>query len=237
MSILVTKKHSLTLAKMLMKTITLIVTLTLLLTLMLPNSASAASKEYEVYKKIKPGMTVTEAAKLIYGKTYKKHILTEQGVKTFKEEILYMNISEDYRLSYEYGFYYDKRKTDKSIVPQIYLGVYSKPKGKTLYVGHKSFIPLDPSSSRLYKNKKIKIGMSLSQLDKITYGKGLGVFNDLTYENMTFLKILDKNGRNIFPTQKSQISYVVKSYNKKKSYLVYFNYDYKKKNYYVKDIY
>ena len=79
--------------------------------------------------------------------------------------------------------------------------------------------------------------MSLGQLDKITYGKGLGVFNDLTYENMTFLKILDKNGRNIFPTQKSQISYVVKSYNKKKSYLVYFNYDYTKKIYYVKDIY
>jgi len=219
--------------------ITLLLTLTLSVSviLTLPKSANAASKEYEVYKKIETGMTSTQVAKLIYGKKYKKHILNENGVITFKEEILYMNISEDFRLSYEYGFYYNKRKTDNSIVPQISVGFYSKPKGKTLYVGHKNFIPLSPSLNHLYKNKKLKIGMTTSQLDKIMYGKGLGTFNDLTYENMAFLKILNDKGKNIFPSKKSKLSYAAESYNKKTKYLIYLNYDYKKKNYYVTEIF
>lgn len=203
---------------------------------MLPKEANAASKEYEIYKKIETGMTSTEVAKLIYGEKYKKHIVIKDGVTTFKEDILYMGISEDYRLIYEYGFY-NKRTADDSIISQISLGFYSMPKGKTLYVGHKNFSPLSPSVNRLYEGKKPKVGMSLSQLDKILYGNGLGVFNDVTYENLTFLKILNDKGKNNFPSKKSTISYQVKSYNKKTDYLIYLKYDYKKKIYFIEDIF
>jgi len=87
MSIFVTKNHSLTLINVLTKTLTMIITLTLLslVTIMLSKSASATSKEYEIYKKIKPNMTVTEVAKLIYGKTYKKHLKKEYSVTTFSK--------------------------------------------------------------------------------------------------------------------------------------------------------
>lgn len=202
---------------------------------MLPKEANAASKEYEIYKQIKTGMTATQVAKLIYGKKYKKHILTEDGVTTFKKDYSYMGVSEDYRLIYEYDFYNNKRTFDDSTIPQISIGLYTMPKGKILYVGHKSFEPLSPAVNRFYKKKKPKAGMSLGQLDKMSYGKGLGVFSRVTYENLTFLKILNNKGKNNFPSQKSTISYHFKSYSKKTDYLIDLEYDYKKKKYYVID--
>lgn len=236
MSISTNEKHSLTLTNMLSKTLTLIVTLTLLLsvTLTLPNSASAASKEYEVYKKIKTGMTATEVAKVIYGKKYKSHLKTEYGVTTFKHDPSYFGGTED-RIIYEFGFYESKRSDNDEIIDQITIGLFSKSNGKTLYVGFKNYNTENPTVNRLYKNKKPSVGMSLSQLDKITYGNGLGVFRDLTYENLTFLKIMNDKGKNMFPTKNSTISYVIRNYNDKSSYTIYLNYDYKKKNYYVDD--
>lgn len=53
----ITNSHSSLLIKV------LILTLLLSVTLILPKSANAASKEYEVYKKIKTEMTVVEVAK------------------------------------------------------------------------------------------------------------------------------------------------------------------------------
>lgn len=50
---------------------------------------------------------------------------------------------------------------------------------------------------------------------------------------MTFLKFLDNKGNNIHPDKKTRKSYVFKSYNKKTSYLVYLEYNYKKKEYYT----
>lgn len=233
MSISTNEKHSLTLTNIL----TLIVTLILILsvTLTLPKSTSAASKEYEVYKQIKTGMTVTQVAKLIYGKKYKKHIAIKSGVTTFKKDYSYMGVSEDYRLIYEYDFFNNKRTFDDSDIPQISIGLYTMPKGKTLYVGHKIFETLNPTENRLYKNKKPKAGMSLGELDKITYGDGLGVFYNITYENLTFLKIMNDEGKNMFPTKNTTISYSIKNYNDKTGYIIYLKYDYKKKNYYVDD--
>lgn len=230
----VNKRYSLTLTNMLTKTVTLIVTLTLLLsvTLILPKEAKAASKEYEIYKQIKTGMTATQVAKLIYGKTYKKHLKKEYGVTTFKHEPSYLGGDEN-RINYEFGFFEDTRGSDKEFICRIGIGLFSKHKGKTLYVGFKNYNTKKPTVSKLYKNKKPKVGMSIHQLDKIAYRDGLGVFRDITYENLTFLKILNGKGKNMFPTKKSTISYVIKNHNDKKGYAIYLEYDYKKKNYYV----
>ena len=216
--------------------LTIILTLILLLsvTLTLPKSASAASKEYEIYKQIKTGMTATQVAKLIYGKKYKKYLKKEYGVTTFKHDPLYLGGDEN-RINYEFGFFEDKRESDKEFIYRISIGLFSKHKGKTLYVGFKNYSTEKPTVSKLHKNKKPKVGMSINQLDKITYGNGLGVFRDITYENLTFLKILNDKGKNMFPTKKSTISYVIKNYNAKKGYTIYLEYDYKKKNYYVAD--
>lgn len=218
--------------------LTLIITLTLILSviLMLPKSTNAASKEYEVYKKIETGMTATQVAKLVYGKKYKKYLKKEYGVTTFKGDPLYFGGTED-RMIYEFGFYETKRKNDKELIDQITIGLFTKAKGKTLYVGFKNYNTENPTVNRFHKNKKPKVGMSNSQIDEIMYGNGLGVFRDITYENLTFLKILNDKGKNMFPTKKSRISYVAKSYSKKTDYLIYLEYDYKKKKYFVSEIY
>lgn len=146
----------------------------------------------------------------------------------------YFCIDSSNRINYEYGFFDDKRERDKEFIYRISIGLFSKHKGKTLYVGFKNYSTEKPTVSKLHKNKKPKVGMSINQLDKITYGGGLGVFRDITYEHLTFLKILNDEGKNVFPTKKSTISYIIKNYNDKKGYTIYLEYDYKKKkNYYV----
>jgi len=232
MSIPVTKKQSLTLTKMLAKTITLIVMLTLLfsLTLMLPNSTSAASKDYEVYKKIKPGMTVIEAAKLIYGKTYKKHLKKEYGVTTFSKRPFYRDISKTGK-NYEFGFYTHDQKSKSMYSHKIGLGLFTKKENKELYVGWKAYSPENPSAKKFYNGKKPKYGMTISQIDKILSGKGLGVFDHLYSEDLTKFGYVDKNGKNIYPDKASWIYYLAKSHSGKTDYYMFFNYDYKKNIY------
>lgn len=232
MSISTNEKHSLTLTKML----TLIVTLTLLLsvTLTLPKSASAASKEYEVYKQIKPGMSVTEAAKLIYGKTYKKHLKKEYGVTTFSKSFLYRDISKTSKY-YEFGFYAHDKKSKSMYSHKIYLGLFTKKENKALYVGWKNYSPENPSAKKFYNGKKPKYGMTINQVDQILSGKGLGVFERLYSEDLTKFGYVDKNGKNSNPNKVSWIYYYAKSYSGKTDYYMFFDYDYKKKTYIYKE--
>ena len=224
----ISKKQSLTLTKILLLTLTLMLTITL----MLPRPTSAASKEYEIYKKIKTGMTATEVSKLIYGKSYKKHLEKVLGATTFNSEPTYAEVRNG-RHVYEFGFFQSERKIDDSSIFNISIGLFSKKNGSTLYVGYKNYQPENTSETRLYKGKKPTLGMSMRQLDNIAYGKKLGTYYDHTYENMTFLKFLDNKGKNIHPEKKTRVSYLLKSYDKKTSYHVYLEYNYKKKEYYV----
>lgn len=228
----VNKRHSLTLTNMLTKTVTLIVTLTLLLSviLMLPKEAKAASKEYEIYKQIKPGMTVTEAAKLIYGKTYKSHLKKENGVTVFSKRPFYRDISKTSK-NYEFGFYAHSKKSDSMYSHKIGLSLFTKKDNKALYVGWKSYAPENPSSKKFYNGKKPKLGMTITQVDKILSGKGLGVFDHLYSEDLTKFGYVDKKNKNMFPNKESWIYYRAKSYSGKTDYLMFFKYDYKKKTY------
>ena len=197
---------------------------------MLPNQANAASKEYEIYKQIKPGMTVTEAAKLIYGKTYKSHLKKEYGTTTFSKNPLYRDIWKDSR-NYEFGFYTHDKKSKASYTYRINLGLFTKPDSKRLYVGWKSYAPENPSIKKFYSGKKPKYGMTINQVDKILSGKGLGVFDSVSTEDLRGFGLVDQNNKEITFKKNSWIDYKAKSYTGKKSYLMSFKYDYKKKNY------
>ncbi len=197
---------------------------------MLPNSASAASKEYEVYKKIKPGMTVTEAAKLIYGKTYKKHLKKEYGATVFNKTPLYRDVSSTIT-NYEYGFYVHDKKSKSMYSHKLGLGLFNKKGTKSLYVGWKSYAPSEPSAKKFYKGKKPKFGMTINQIDKMVSGKGFGVFDHLYYEDLTKFGHVDKKKNNMFPNKTGWIYYRAKSYSGKTDYLLFFRYDYKKKTY------
>ncbi len=177
-------------------------------------------------------MTATEVSKLIYGKSYKKHLKKFLGVTTFNSDPTYMDI-RDGRHIYEFGFFESERKINNSPIFNLSVALFTKKNGGTLYVGYKNYQPENTSETRLYKSKKPTLGMSMKQLDNIAYGKKLGTYYAITYENMTFLKFLDNNGKNIHPTKKTTVSYMLKSYNGKTEYLVYLDYNYKKKEYYV----
>lgn len=218
--------------KPLTRLLTLILIVSFSFTLILPSSTSAATKEYEIYKKIKAGMTATEVSKIIYGKSYKKHLKKFLGVTTFNSEPIYADV-RDGRHVYEFSFFESERKIDNSSIFNLSIGLFSKKNGGTLYVGYKNYQPDNTSKTRLYKSKKPTLGMSMKQLDNIAYGKKLGTYYAITYENMTFLKFLDNKGKNIHPTKKTTVSYMLKSYDGKTEYLVYLDYNYKKKEYYV----
>ncbi len=212
--------------------LTLIITLTLMLsvTLTLPKPTSAASKEYEVYKQIKHGMTVTEVSKLIYGKTYKSYLKKGDGITIFKKKPLHRDVTKDTK-NYEFGFYANDKDSESWYSHRLTVSFFNKKGSKNVYVGWKSYSPKDPSSKKFYKNKKPKFGMTIGQIDKILSGEGLGVFEHLYSEDLTDFGYIDKNKKNMFPSKVSTIYYQAKSYSGKTDYLLYFVYDYKKKTY------
>lgn len=224
----INRRHSLTLTKILR----LLLTLTLLFSviLLLPKEASAVSEEYEVYKQIKHGMTVTEAAKLIYGKTYKSHLKKENGVTVFSKRPFYRDISKTNK-NYEFGFYAHDKESQSMYSHKIYLGLFTKKENKSLYVGWKSYSPENPSTKNFYSEKKPKYGMTINQVDKILSGNGLGVFDSLYNEDLTKFGYVDKNGKNANPIKVSWIYYKAKSYSGKTDYYMFFIYDYEKKTY------
>lgn len=72
--------------------------------------AHATSTEYSSYKKLKLGMTATDVAKSLYGKSYKKYIKKEHGVMTLNHKVVLSEIKDDYAL-YAFSFYpYDEKK-------------------------------------------------------------------------------------------------------------------------------
>ena len=212
--------------------LTLIITLTLILsvTLTLPKSTSAASKEYEVYKQIKHGMTVTEVSKLIYGKTYKSYLKKGDGITIFKKNPLHRDVTKDTK-NYEFGFYANDKDSKSWYSHRLTVSFFNKKNSKNVYVGWKSYSPKDPSTKKFYKNKKPKFGMTIGQIDKILFGEGLGAFEHLYSEDLTNFGYIDINKKNMFPSKVSTIYYQAKSYSSKTDYLLYFVYDYKKKTY------
>lgn len=199
---------------------------------MLPKETNAASKEYEIYKKLKLGMTVTEVSKAIYGKKYKSHLKKEYKITTLTDKFTVRDIQKNYKL-YSFALYpYDTK--DKSwYYNKMRIVLKTKQGGNTLYLAQKDFTPENPSETRIYKGKKIKPGMTVSQVDKVLYGKGLGSF--LSHYTEDYSKIGEVYYHNPvgYTPRLTVLQYYYRSYDKKKLLQVTFKYDYKKKMYLV----
>lgn len=81
----------------------LLFTLSMIGAVFTPHPVDAATKEYASYKKLKLGMTATNVAKSLYGKSYRKYIKKEHGVTTLKQKAALREIEDDYAL-YAFAF-------------------------------------------------------------------------------------------------------------------------------------
>lgn len=221
------KKHSLTLTKI----VTLIVTLTLLLsvTLMLPKQASAASKEYEVYKQIKPGMTLTSFSKIIYGKKYKDHLKKEKGVTVLKQMPRFKDFQKDHSY-YTYFFYGTYNKKYERTDYKISVDFKTKPNGKTLYVVVKSYDTLKEYGQYFLNRSKLKKGMTISELDKYISGDGLNKWS--LHSQFDFSKAGYFDGKKTtYPPRETYLHFFIEDKKEKETVQLILKYSYKKEKY------
>lgn len=201
-------------------------------------AASAATKEEvkatDRYSALKNGMTIEQAAKVIYGKDYKKQVTTKNGSKVLKlkEEMKY---TEDGQKTIVYGLY-----NRQSYVPaDVTALMFTTKKKDSVYRLTLKQIDLfrdtksgyRESTRQLVKGKKFSKGMNEKQVDAILTGSGLGEWSSLNAVDMTFVqpkKEVDA-GFGIKVTQKT---YVFKTSTSQRK-LVSFVYDTKKKMYVI----
>jgi len=213
-------------------TLILTVGLVLSVSLTLSNTASAASKEYEVYKKLKLGMTATEVAKVLYGNKYKSHLKKERKVTTLTDNFTVRDIQKNYKL-YSFALYPFDTKDKSWYFNKMRIVLKTKQGGTILYLAQKDFTPEHPSEKRIYKGKKIRTGMTIEEVDKVLVGKGLGSF--LSHYTEDYSKIGEVYYHNPvgYPPKLTVLQYYYRSYDGKELLQVTFKYDYKKNIYLV----
>lgn len=201
-------------------------------------AASAATKEEvkatDRYSALKNGMTIEQAAKVIYGKDYKKQVMTKNGSKVLKlkEEMKY---TEDGQKTIVYGLY-----NRQSYVPSDVTGLmFTTKKKDSVYRLTLKQIDLfrdtksgyRESTRQLVKGKKFSKGMNEKQVDAILTGSGLGEWSSLNAVDMTFVqpkKEVDAG----FGIKMNLKTYVFKTSASQRK-LVSFVYDTKKKMYVI----
>ena len=142
-------------------------------------SVSAATKNEQQFtdslKNYSFGMTVTEFAKQMYGKSYQKYLTKKNGSTVLKHDVKKV-ISEESVDSLQY-FFYDQTKQEPMHVMQIMF--MKKPKDK-LYrlvfkgVDMKRDKTVRQSTKQLMTGKRIRFEMTTEQVDAVLTGKGLG---------------------------------------------------------------
>lgn len=217
-------------------TLMLTLTLLLILTLTSPIKVSAdSSKEFKVYNSIKLNMTLTEAAKIIYGKKYKSYLKKEYGVTTLKRKERFKE-KEPHKVTYVHDFYGTYDKKDDMTYYKMDVFFQTKKDGKTLYVVSKSFDNQEYSGRTLKKNVKFKRGMTYSQVDDRVQGKGLGTWT--VHYQYDYSKVGEIYGdKVIFTPKTSYLYYDIHTYNKKNFVRFIFEYDYKKSKYFLTEFF
>lgn len=194
--------------------------LVVLMSLPIPKVASAATKNEQQFtdslKNYSFGMTVTEFAKQMYGKSYQKHLTKKNGSTVLKHNVKKV-ISEEYVDSLQY-FFYDQTKHEPMHVMQIMF--MKKPKDK-LYrlvfkgVDMKRDKTVRQSTKQLMTGKRIRFNMTTKQVDAVLTGKGLGDW--MTWAVIDYRSVFSKQElKNIgFGNAKVKI-YIFQTDNKKK---------------------
>lgn len=203
-----------------------------------PIAASAATKAETIatnqYRALKPGMTVEQVAKVLYGKTYKQQLKMKNG-----SQVLRLNIDIEMEEWDRNVLLYDLVNRKVEFPSAIGVLMFMTETGGTKYrltmkqmeFKRDTAAGFRTSDRKLIKGAKIKNGMTEQQVDRVLTGKGLGAFGTLGQADTT--SVLRKNevkaGKAtiihtksyVFPTATNQWQYVFFIYDaKKKTYRV-----------------
>ncbi len=212
--------------------------LVLLLGLFVPRTVSAATKAEAIatkqYRALKPGMTVEQVAKVLYGKTYKKQLKMKNG-----SQVLRLNTEIEMEEWDRNVLLYDLVNREVEFPSAIGVLMFMTETGGTKYrltmkqmeFKRDTAAGFRTSDRKLIKGAKIKNGMTEQQVDRLLTGKGLGAFGTLGLADTTSVlrKKEIKAGKAtiihtksyVFPTATNQWQYVFFIYDaKKKTYRV-----------------
>lgn len=140
----------------------------------------AASKEAlqikQAYKALKFGMTLTEVAKTIYGKEYRKYIKKQDGSVIFTKKPGTTDNEQGYR---SLGYALDR--SSKNLPTTTLLEFSTKQHQKTYYLTQKALYYQADTENGLYENSRtlmkpasLRHGMTEKQLDQLVSDKKLG---------------------------------------------------------------
>lgn len=163
--------------KVLVKLIVLVI---IAMSVFLPNTTLAASKEAlqikQQYKALKFGMTLTEVAKTIYGKEYRKYIKKQDGRVVFTKKPETTGNEQGFR---SIGYILDR--PSKNLPTTTLLEFSTKQHQKTYYLTQKALYYQADTENGLYENSRtlmkpsaVRHGMTEKQLDQLVSGKKLG---------------------------------------------------------------
>jgi len=157
----------------------LMVFVIIVLSIFAPTTASAASKEAlqikQAYKTLKFGMTLTEVAKTMYGKEYRKYIKKKDGRVVFTKKPGMTGNEQGYR---SLGYVLDRPSKN---LPTTLLEFSTKQHQKTYYLTQKALYYQGDTENGLYENSRtvvkpsaLRHGMTEKQLNQLVTGKKLG---------------------------------------------------------------
>jgi len=217
-----------------------IICLVVLMSLQVPEVASAATKAETIatrqYRALKPGMTVEQVAKVLYGKTYKKQLKMKKG-----SQVLRLNTEIEMEEWDRNVLLYDLVNRKVEFPSAIGVLMFITETGGTKYrltmkqmdFKRDTAAGFRTSDRKLIKGAKIKDGMTEQQVDRVLTGKGLGTFGTLGHVDTTSVlrkKEVKAGKATIIHTK----SYVFPTATNKWQY-IFFIYDTKKKAYRVED--
>ncbi|WP_214852164.1 hypothetical protein [Exiguobacterium sp. s130] len=222
------------------RVIIVIICLVVLMSLQVPEVASAATKAETIatkqYRALKPGMTVEQVAKVLYGKTYKKQLKMRNG-----SQVLRLNTEIEMEEWDRNVLLYDLVNRKVEFPSAIDVLMFMTETGGTEYrltmkqmeFKRDTAAGFRTSDRKLIKGAKIKDGMTEQQVDRVLTGKGLGTFGTLGHVDTTSVlrkKEVKAGKATIIHTK----SYVFPTATNKWQY-IFFIYDTKKKAYRVED--
>ena len=149
-------------------------------TLIAGTAEAATKQETKVttqFKTLKNGMTIEQAAKVLYGKDYKKQLTKKNGMTVLKQKAEATSTTQGQKTTI-YSFYDKKEIVPSDITTLMFMtkknsSVY-RLTSKSLDLFRDSSTGARESKMKLAKGAKIKTGMTEKQLDGVLSGKGLG---------------------------------------------------------------
>ncbi|OIN66792.1 hypothetical protein BLD48_08725 [Exiguobacterium sp. KRL4] len=206
---------------------------------LIAGTAEAATKEETQatvqFEALKPGMTMEQVAKVLYGKSYKTQLTKKDGSTMLKKKPEFSD-KEDGQKFVAYDFHDTKVKvaptyTSLSFVTKSKDSVY-RLTSRMIEVTAKTKLGVRESKMQLTKGAKLTEGMTEKQLDAVLTGKGLGEWMD--WGHFDYSTVASKADIKLGLADPVMMkSYVFQTTDPKKRMVVSMDYNFKKKIYEV----